>query len=166
MGDAKKIISNITENVCELVRDSAKQIAETVDPVKMMEQAVGIKRNDPPAGGEFSKYLKGLGGNITEEEMEKRKKDFETQKEKEMEEAKKIISGALPAHLRPTGPREPSIFEKNKQEEEMKKAQMVEAQKKQPKSIAAPVQKVTGVAARKKKTNTTNFEAQKNIKIG
>lgn len=163
----KKVISNIIEGAGELLKDSAKQVAETVDPVKMMENALGIKKNNPPAGGEFSDYLKNLGGNLSESDLEKKKKEFEVGKAKEMEEAQKIIRQSLPDHLKPRiSAGEPSIFEKKGQEEEMKKAQMVEAQKKQPKNISAPMGKVTGILGKRRKPQSSGFESSKNIKIG
>lgn len=158
-----KIVGNIIEGAGELLKDSAKQVAETVDPVKMMENALGINKNK----NEFSDYLKNLGGNLSESDLEKKKKEYEVGKTKEMEEAQKIIRQSLPDHLKPRhSAGEPSIFEKKGQEEEMKKAQMVEAQKKEVKVINAPQGKVTGSLGKKRKQTGTNFEAQKNIKIG
>ena len=163
MGTAKKVIGTILEATGEFVKDSGKQVAEAVNPVKMMEWVLGINK---PAN-EFSDYLKNLGGNLSEADIEKRKKEFEDKKTKEMEEAQKVLRQALPDHLKPKLNREPSIFEKNKQEEEMKKAQMVEAQKKQPKSISAPQGKVTGVlGGKKRKPQSSQFESAKNVKIG
>src|SRR3989344_3276105 len=162
MGNAAKIIKNVLEAAGDFAKDSGQQIAETVNPVKMMETGFGIKRKE----NEFSKYLKGLGGDLTEADIEKKKKEFEDKKIKEMEEAQKIINQALPDHLKPRRTQEPDLFEKNKQEEEMRKAQIVEMQKKQPKNILASSSKVTGVAARKRKPQSSAFESSKNVKVG
>ena len=164
MKTAKKIIGSIIEETGEFVRDSARQVAETVDPVKLMEQAAGIKKQE----SEFSKYLKGLGGSITEAELEKRKKEFAEKQEKDMEEAKSIINKAIPDHLKPIKETEPSDYEKKMQEEEMKKAQAVEAQKTQQKqAMIVPAGQQKGVlGGKKKKPLSSAFESAKNIKVG
>lgn len=165
MSQTKKIISDITESVGEFVKDSAKQIAETVDPVKMVEQAVGIKKAEEPTGGEFTDYLKNVGGNLTDAQLKQKQQEYANNESKEMAEAQKIIRNAgLPEHLRPIPKGEPDEFEKQKQENEMKKAQEVEMQKKNPKTISDPGGKTTG--KKKQRAKTSDIEGSKNVKVG
>ena len=163
MSTVKKIIGGIAEGVGEFVKEGAKDIAETVNPAKMVEQAIGPKKTS----NEFTEYLRSLGGNLTDAEVERKRKEFEEKQKTEMSQAENIIKQALPDHLKPKpAAQEPSIYERNIQEEEMKKARAVEAQKKQPKTISAPTGKVTGVLGGRKRPKSSDFEAGKNIKIG
>src|SRR3989338_4705574 len=111
MSKVKKIITGIIEGGAEAVRDSAKQIGETVSPVKMLEQALGTV---PPAQeDEFVKYLKNLGGDLTPQEMEKKRAEFAAREESEMDKARKVIKSALPDHLKPlSGPPKPRSEER------------------------------------------------------
>lgn len=164
MTKVKKIIGDIMEGGAELLKDSAKQIGETVSPVKMLEQAIGQK---PLQDDEFTKYLKTLGGELTAEQIEEKKKEFEAKGQGEMEEARKVLHQALPDHLKPRSKiQKLNTFEEAKQEEERKKAMQIEAQKKQPKTIALPQGKVTGVLGGRKKHKASDFEMGKNIKVG
>jgi len=160
----KKIITEMLEGVGEFVKDSAKQAAETIDPIKIIDQAAGVNRRED----ELTKYLKDLGGNLTAEELEKKKKEFEEKAAREKKEAEKVIKAAIPAHLRPTVDREPSIFDRNKQEEEIKKADELQAQKKQQmESVAVPSGQQKGIlAGKRRKPVSSDFERQKNVKIG
>ena len=167
MSKVKKIITGIIEGGAEAVKDSAKQIAETVSPVKMLEQALGTA---PPAQeDEFAKYLKNLGGELTPQEMEKKRAEFAARENSEMDEARKVIKSALPDHLKPPpGPPKPSVYDQLNQEEEQKKALAVEAQRKQKHSIAAPAGKQArgSLFAKKKRRASSDFEIGKNIKVG
>lgn len=165
MSQTKKIVSDITESVGEFVKDSAKQVAETIDPIKMVEQAVGIKKANPPTGGEFTNYLKNVGDNLTEAELKQKQQEYANKEGKEMAEAQKIIRNAgLPEHLKTLPKSKPDVFETQKQEDEMKKAQEVEMQKKNPKTISDPGGKTTG--KKKQRAKISDFEASKNVKIG
>ena len=162
MGITKKIITNIAEGVGEFVKEGGKQIAETVDPAKMLEQTLGLKKPN-----EFTEYLKSLGGNLSPEEIEKKKQEYQVRQKEEISKAENVIRQALPEHLRPIPKaKEPTVYEKIIGEEEMKKARAVEAQKNQPKTISTPLGKVTGVLGGRKRPKSSDFEAGKNIKIG
>jgi len=158
-----KIIKSIVEGAGELVKDSVKQVKEVIDPAKLIDQATGAVKKD-----EFSKYLKNLGGNLTEDEIETRRKEFEAKKEKEMEEAQKVIRSLLPGHLKPYREKEPSVYDENIRREEMKKAQAEEAKKKEQKeSLFVPAGQQKGILGGvKRKPATADFERQKNVKIG
>ena len=165
MSKAKKIIGALIEGGAEIVKDSARQLSDTVSPVKMVEQALGTPQSGKE--DEFSKYLKNLGGELTPAEMEKKRQEFAEKQAGEMDQATQVIKAALPDHLKPpSGPPEASVFEKMKQEEEHKKAMQVEAQKKQKGAIAAPAGKKTGVLGKRKKPASSDFETGKNKKIG
>lgn len=167
MSKVKKIITSIIEGGAEAVKDSAKQIAGTVSPLKMLEQALGTV--PPSQEDEFVKYLKNLGGDLTPQEMEKKRAEFAAREDSEMDAARKVIKSALPDHLKPPpGPPKPSVFDQMKQEEEQKKALAVEAQKKQKQPIAAPSGKQArgSLFAKKKRKAATDIEMGKNIKVG
>lgn len=167
MSKVKKIITSIIEGGAEAVKDSAKQIAGTVSPVKMLEQALGTAPSAQE--DEFVKYLKNLGGDLTAEEMEKKRAEFAAREDSEMDAARKVIKSALPDHLKPpSGPPKPSVFDQMKQEEEQKKALAVEAQKKQKQPIAAPSGKQArgSLFAKKKRKAAADIELGKNIKVG
>ena len=169
MSKVKKIITGIIEGGAEAVKDSAKQIAETVSPVKMLEQALGITPPTSLGEDEFAKYLKNLGGDLTPQEMEKKRAEFAAREDSEMDEARKVIKSALPDHLKPPpGPPKPSVYDQLKQEEEQKKALAVEAQKKQKQPIAAPSGKQArgSLFAKKKRKASSDIEMGKNIKVG
>ena len=163
MTTLKKIIGGIAEGVGEVIKEGAKEIAETVDPTKLIESAIGPKKT----GNEFTEYLKGISGNLSSEDLETKRKEFEKKEAIEKAEAEKVIREALPAHLKPTQTsREPSVYERNIREEEMKNAQAIEAQKKQPKTISAPAGKVTGVLGGKRRPKSADFEAKHDAKVG
>jgi len=161
MSKLKKVI---TEGLVEIVKDSAQQLAKTVSPEELLKQAAGRQTS------EFTDYLKNLGSNLTPEELEKKKKELSEEEKKKMEDAKKVIQAAIPAHLRPgPKPAEPRPYEASIQEEERKKAMQVEMQKKQAQAtVQAPQgkQQRGSLFARKKKT-TKGFEGLvKDAKVG
>lgn len=148
----------------EFVKDSAKQLAQTVSPDALVKQALGQQ-----TGNEFTDYLKGLGPNLSPEEMEKKKKEYADDEQKKMEEARNLIKAALPAHMRlPQKPAIPGPYEAAIQEEERKKAQQVEAQKKNPQPLSTPISKQTrGMLGGKKRSANKGFEGmQKDSKVG
>lgn len=163
---AKKIISGLIKGGFEFTKDSAKQIADTVAPDKLLEQAVsGV----PPQKGEFSEYLKSLGPNLSEEELAKKKKEFEERDQKELEEERKKLWATVPPHMRlPEKPKPLRPYEQAIQEEEKKKAMAVEAQKKQPQQVAVPTGKQPrGMLFAKRKPAAKGFEGlQKDTKVG
>lgn len=161
MSVAKKIITG----GFEIVKDSAKQLADTVSPGKLIEQAIGSK----PQGNEFADYLKGLGPNLSPQELEKKKKEHsESDQQKLEEERKKLqVAPTIPAHMRlPEKPKELRPYDAKNQEDEGKKAQIVEAQRKnQP--LADPKSKQSrGMLGARRRPKSADFEAGKNIKIG
>lgn len=166
MTTAKKIIKNIIEGGLEFVKDSGKQIGETVSPEKMLDSVLGPKETTD----EFTKYLQSLGGELTPEQIEQKKKEFEENKIKEMEEARKVLKGSVPPHMKPSPqPRQPSPYEEVVQEGERKKAILLETQQKQrQQQVFTPAgkQQRGSLFARKKRPKTADFEAGKNIKIG
>ena len=167
MSKVKKIIGGLLEGGIEIVKDSARQLAGAVSPVKIIEQVVSQPKTED---GEVTKYLKDLSGNLSEGDIEKKKKELEEKKQQELEEARKSIQSAIPAHMRPRPePKEPSIYEQNVQDEERKKALAVEAQKKQQAQSSFPPsgkQQRGSLFAKKKRPKTADFEKSKNIKIG
>ena len=165
MAAGKKIIRSIIEGGAEFVKESAGQMAETVDPVKLIEQTTGTHS----ASHEFSDYLKNLVGNLSESEIEKKRQEFEKEQKTVLEEAEKVIKSALPAHLKPAVPaKKPSVYEQNIRDEEMKKAKAVEAQKQQKKAIVVPTGIRRGILGglKRKKPRSTDLEVGKNIKTG
>lgn len=168
MSKAKKIISGLIKGGFEFTKDSAKQIADTVAPGKLLEQAVsGV----PQRKDEFSEYLKNLGPNLSEEEIAKKRKEFEERDQKELEEERKKLWATVPPHMRlPEKPKSLSPYEQAIQEEEKKKAMAVEAQKKQQQQqpLAAPAGKQPrGMLFAKKRPATKGFEGlQKDTKVG
>lgn len=167
MSKVKKIIGGLLEGGVEVVKDSARQLADTVSPVKIIEQAIGQPKSE---GSEVTQYLKDLSGSLSEEEIEKKKKELGEKEQQELEEARKSIQSAVPEHMRlRKEKKEPSIYEQNVQEEERKKALAVEAQKKQQAQSSFPPsgKKQRGsLFAKKKRPKTADFERSKNIKIG
>jgi len=70
MSAVKKVLKNIISGGFEAVKDSAKQIGQTVGPGALVEAALGQEKPD-----EFKEYLKSLGDkNLTPEELEKKKR--------------------------------------------------------------------------------------------
>ena len=66
MGIAKKVI----KGSLEIVKESAKQLVDTLSPTALLEQALGSK---PKREDEFAKYLKGLGGDLSKEQIEQKR---------------------------------------------------------------------------------------------
>ncbi len=152
----KKVISNIITGGFEAVKDSAKQIADTVGPDKLLEQAIGTTKS----GNEMSDYLKNIGDpSLTGDKLKQVEDQYKSEDEKKLEEARKVLS-AIPAHMKlPQKRQQPSAYEQTVQEEERKKAQAVEAQKRQSQSMAMPTSKQTrGMLFGKKKSANKGFE--------
>lgn len=157
-------VKKIITGGLEFVKDSAKQLAQTVSPDTLVKQALGQQTNS-----EFTDYLKGLGPNLSPEGMEKKKKEYADDEQKKMEEARNLIKAALPDHMRlPQKPATPGPYEAAIQEEERKKAQQVEAQKRNPQPLSMPTSKQTrGMLGGKKKSANKGFEGlQKDSKVG
>lgn len=162
MSKVKKIISDIAEAGLEVVKDSAKQIGQTVSPDKLLESVIGPKKSS----NEFSEYLKNLGNpDLSQEELEEQKKKFEKDKEDELEKARRVLRGE-PAHMKlPPKQEEERPYEKTWQEEEQKKALAVEAQKKQAQPLVIPKSKPKGrVGVTSQKATTEGLK--KDTKIG
>jgi len=157
-------VKSIITGGFEIVKDSAKQLADTVSPGKLIEQAIGSK----PQGNEFSEYLKNSGPNLSPEELEKKKKELSEADQQKLEEERRKLPGisTTPAHMRPPErQKELRPYDANIQEKEREKAQIVEAQKKQP--FVNPSSKQTrGMLGARRRPKSADFEAGKNIKIG
>lgn len=164
MSKAKKIIGGLLEGTGELVKETAEKVAETVGPTKLVESAVGPKKS----GSELGEYLESLSGNLSAEELEKKKREYEEQQKEEIEKSQKVIKEALPAHLKPpSSEKKPSVYEENIAEEEKKKAQEVETLKKKPKPLIVPAGQQKGIlGGRKKRPKTADLEIGRDIKIG
>ncbi|MBI2616780.1 hypothetical protein HYW55_01440 [Candidatus Gottesmanbacteria bacterium] len=160
-----KIIKSIITNTFEAVKDSAKQVADTVSPGSLLEQALGKQKSQ---SSEFTEYLKNVGGELSPEELEKKKKEFSQSDQEKLEETRKKLLPSVPAHMKPPptakGPRP---YEATIQEEERKKAQAVEMQKKQASQQITPPsgKKARGsLFSKKKKATPTGFEVMKGDK--
>ena len=160
MSKVKKIITG----GLEFVKDSAKQLAQTVGPDALVKQALGQQKNS-----EFTDYLKNLGPDLTPEEIEEKKKEIKSDEEKKLEEARNAIKAAIPDHMKLL-PKQPSSrpYEATIQEEERKKAQQVEAMKKSSQPLATPTSKqARGMLFGKKRSANKGFEGmQKDTKVG
>lgn len=164
---AKKILKGILDSGFEAVKDSAKQLADTVAPGALLEQALGVKQAKPD---ELSQFLKNSGPNLTSEELEKRKAQLSGQDNQELEAARSMLRAAIPDHMRPPpGRKALTPYETTIQDEERKKAMAVEMQKKQAAQAgAAPSGKQArgSLFAKKKRPQSNVFEQSKNIKSG
>lgn len=160
-----KLIKSIITNTFEAVKDSAKQIVDTVSPGVMVEQALGQQQSQ---SSEFTEYLKNAGPNLSPEEIEKKKQEFAQSDQSKLEEERKKLFSSIPAHMKlPQKQKPPRPYEAVIQEGERKKAQAVEAQKKQAGAqISAPAGKQArgSLFARKKKHVSTGFEVIKGDK--
>lgn len=161
MSKLKKIITG----GFEAVKDSAKQIVDTVSPGAIVEQALGHQGGKKD---ELSDYLQNLSS-VSSEELEKKKKELTEEDQKKLEETRKKLLTTMPSHMRPQQ-KPPGLrpYETTIQEEEKKKAQAVEAQKKQSQSVPAPAGKQPrGMLFGKRKTGGKGFEGLvKDTKVG
>ncbi len=160
MSKLKKIITG----GFEIVKDSAKQLAKTISPGEMVKQALGQQQ-----ASEFTDYLKNISPDLSKEDLEKKKKELSEDDQKKLEEARRKLFNTIPPHMR-VQPKPPGLrpYEATIQEEERKKAQAVEAQKKQPQPMATPSGKQPrGMLFGKKKTGGKGFEGlAKDTKVG
>lgn len=157
-------VKKIITGGLEFVKDSAKQLAQTVSPDALVKQALGQQTIN-----EFTDYLKNLGPNLSPEEMEKKKKEYSDEEQKKLEEARNLIKSAMPDHMRLSQrPPVPGPYEEAMKEEERKKAFEVEAANKGPKPLAMPTSKQSrGMLFGKKKSVNKGFEGlQKDSKVG
>lgn len=157
-------LKKIIEGGLESTNDSVKQLARTVSPDALVKQALGQQQKN-----EFTEYLKTVGKDLTPQEMEEKKKEFAEKDEKEKEEAQKIISAAIPPHMRPAKkPPAPRPYEATIRQEEEKKAQQMEAAKKQPQPLITPASKQSrGMLGAVRKKGQKGFEGlQKDTKVG
>lgn len=162
MSVAKKII----KGGLEILKDSAKQLADTISPAAILEQALGKKKQRED---DFGQYLKGIGGDLSPEQIEKRRKEFEKTDEQKLEDARKMIKAALPSHMRlAPRPVAPRPYEMTIQDMEKKKAAAIEAGKKQQQSAVAPAGKqARGMLFGVKKKGGKGFEGlAKDTKVG
>lgn len=161
MSKLKKIITG----GFEAVKDSAKQIVDTVSPGAIMEQALGHQRGKKD---ELSDYLQNLSS-VSSEELEKKKKELTEEDQKKLEETRKKLLTTMPTHMRPQQ-KPPGLrpYETTIQEEEKKKAQAVEAQKKQQQPLSTPAGKQPrGMLFGKRKVGGKGFEGLvKDTKVG
>ncbi len=164
----KGAIKGIFEGGVEMVKDSAKQVADTVSPIKILEGALGGKKSPPK--NEFTEYLKNCGPDLTPEQIEEKKKEFGNRDEEAMEEARKKLQAAIPDHMKlPLKQKELSPYEQAIQDEERKKAAAIEMQKKQQaQAVPAPSGKQArgSLFAKKKRPQSNAFEQSKNTKVG
>lgn len=163
---AKKIIKGLVESGIETVKDSTKQVAGTVNPVKLIESAVGA--GTPTVGSEMGNYLKNVSPDMTSAQLEAKKKELSEDDQKKMEEARKALRPGLPDYLKPAQkPKELSPYEASLQEKERKTAMAVEMQKKEQGSVHEVSTKQTrGLLGRLRKPKASGFETGKNIKVG
>ena len=163
MSAVKKVLKNIISGGFEAVKDSAKQIGQTVGPGALVEAALGQEKPD-----EFKEYLKSLGDkNLTPEELEKKKKEIAEKEEKEKSKLRSFLQ-STPAHLRPSPQqREMRPYEVVTKEKEEKEAREKQLQEKMPKALPQMSSKAKpgGLFARKK--GGKGFEGlQKDTKVG
>lgn len=159
-----KIIKSIVNNTFEAVKDSVKQVGNTVSPGAIIEQALGQRQQQ---SSEFTQYLKTVGKDLTPEELEKKKQEFSQNDQQQMEEARKKLLPTIPDHMKlPQKQREPRSYEAVLQEQERKKAQEVEMQKRQSQQMAQPTSKQArgSLFAKKKKAHQSGFETMKGDK--
>jgi hypothetical protein len=165
MSVVKKIIHNTFETLKEGVVDSAKQIGETVSPKAILEQVL----NSPPKKDEFSQFLmQGGGSDLSPAELEKKKLEYASSDSSQLEEARRALS-SNPDHMRmPQKQKEPTPYEKTVEDQERKKAQAIEAQKRQSQQMAPPTSKqARGMLGGKKKSANKGFEGfSKDSKTG
>ena len=166
MTSAKKIIKNIAETGFEVVKDTAKQISETVGPEALLSAAL----NKPKGESELTKYLQDLADpNLaTKEALDKRAKE---QLEKDEAERKKILGALiLPEHMKPIKKPEGMRPYEKTIEEEKRKAAMVEAQKKQQASsqpLKVPKGRRKGrLGMPQHQKAATGLETKQNVKMG
>lgn len=160
-------IKKIIQGGLEVVKDSAKQLADTVSPGKILEQAIGPK---PQRTDEFGDYLKGLSPDMSTDELEKRKQEISAQDQQKLEDARKLLKTTTPDHMRlQQKQKPPRPYELSVQEEERKKAMAIEAQKKQQQqTLTVPQSKQSrGMLFGVKKKGSKGFEGlQKDTKVG
>lgn len=160
MPKLKKIITG----GLEIVKDSAKELAQTLSPDALVKQALGQQPKN-----EFSEYLKNLGKDMTPEELEKKKQEYSSDEQKKMDEARKAIAAAIPDHMKlPQKQQELRPQEVVEQDKEREKAMQVEAQKKNSQALAMPTSKqARGMLGGKRKSANKGFEGlQKDSKVG
>ena len=83
-------IKKIIRGGFEFIRDSGKQIAETVSPGSLIESAMSPKSKETK--DEVTEYLQKLSPDMSKEELEKKKKDLS---EKDLE----VMVKKNPKHL-------------------------------------------------------------------
>lgn len=163
MSKVKKIISSVISEGIEAVKDSASQIGETINPTSLLESAIGPKQKS----SEFTDYLKGLGP-LTDEELEKKKKEYEDREKSELEKARSILRPSVPDHMQlPQKPQELRPYDQAVRDEEQKKALAVEAQKKssaQP--LTVPKSKPKGRFGMPVKQKATTEGLKKDTRMG
>ena len=168
MGKAKKIIGKIIGGGFEAVREGVKEVAQTVSPGALLEQALGTQKQT----NEMGDYLKNIGDpNLTGDKLKAREGEFKTEDQKKLEAARKMLAlqGGLPAHMRlPEKEKTLSPYEQSMKDLEQKKAAEVEARKKQQASAPAPSGKQPrGMLFGKKKSGGKGFEGlAKDSKVG
>jgi hypothetical protein len=158
----KNITKKFLEGSLEVVKDTTKQAASIVSPGKIIEQAIGTNTSSSNRN-EFSEYLKNLSKNTSEEEIARKKQELGIKDQKEIDEARNLLKTTVPMHMRPIPQTaQPRPYEITVREMEEKKAQAIEAQKKQ-QTIAAPSGKQArgSLFARKKKSAQQGFEGMK-----
>lgn len=161
MSKLKKIITS----GFEIVKDSAKQIADTVSPGALIEHALGTKKSSDTMGD----YLRNLGDpSLSGDKLKQKEMEIKSEDEKKLEEARKILSG-VPVHMKlPPKQPGPRAYEVTVQDMDRKQAQAIEAQKKQSQSAVAPKGKQQrGSLFAKRKTSAKGFEGLvKDTKVG
>ncbi|OGG00482.1 hypothetical protein A2Y99_02715 [Candidatus Gottesmanbacteria bacterium RBG_13_37_7] len=164
-----KIIKKIISEGLEVLKDSGKQIADTVSPDALLNQALGGAKQQQKED-EFTSFLKNSSPDISPEELEKKKKELGISEKNEMEEARNKIMAAIPPHMRPPQ-KEHKLrpYEQAQKDEEQKKAQAVEAREKQPQPlpVVSTLEKKPGLHRIGKRQKPKGFEGLvKDAKVG
>lgn len=163
----KHIARKIIKGGFEEIKEGGKQIAQTVSPTKLAEQALGVKSPQPPS--EFTKYLQNVGNPaLAGDKLASRTHELAKSDEEALQKLRQSLT-TTPAHMRPS-PKQQELrpYDKAIQEQEQKKALAVEAQTKQSKPITTPTSKQPrGMLGGKRKSVQKGFEGlQKDSKTG
>ncbi len=167
MSIIKKIIKDTFESVKEGAKDtlknSAKQLGKTISPTEMLKQATGGQSGS----SEFTEYLKNLGPNLSPEEAAKKAAALKSSDQADIEETRKVIQSAIPAHLRPAlKPQEPRAYEQYWKDLEQNKQKALTAQKSQAGGTSVQGKKKLRLGQTKQPKSTPGFEAKVNVKQG
>jgi len=149
-------VKQVIGGTFEFIKDTGKQAGKIVPDVLggMLEQAV--------KGGQQTPAQK----QQVQQQMQQKTQQHKEKDEEELKKTRESLAGlrAMQAQFAPRKQVPPSVYEQNIQEEERKKAQQVEAQKKQPLNIPTSKQ-ARGMLFGKKKTKGSEGLA-KDTRVG